>query len=787
MLCFALEELLKMRKGYKTPRLLKQYIFSYLCILLFPLILLAGFVYNYVLDVLNEEVQSNNLASLRNARDTVEAQVEYILSLENVVYLESSLNPFSLEADTMRAIEIQQELYGYLRSNPFLYDMAYYQENDRYIITALSSCPKEMFFGSMYSFENWKYEDLLEGLKRGQGVFLEGVQEVVTNTGERRMLVPLVQALGAAPYNRCIIYLIDASFFTNILPNPESGNGVSAIVSRDGQTIAYSGNDDLIAEVSMDTFAETGTQRYVKLESDRYLISYLYSENTQWIYFTLVPGSSIVNKAEHVRFLMTLMAFLVLISGGVGAYFLARRNYTPIRSLEAFTNTILENKENANEIDHVANVLSYLDQQNKRLAADDEVKTSAMRERFVLRFLSGQYGEEDEIVRNDSCGLSECFEPYVKHVLRMVEKGRDTAREVYGCRGSVGHHNTDCFGNTDLEGLPASAYMWPMGLLWLSLELYDHYLYTQDQKFLAGTVMPVLKESVLFFYDYMYRDGSGEWLTGPSVSPENTYETEDGQTASITMAPAMDNELLWELCQDYLSGWDVLGEDREYEETVFMAKEILEHLPPIRLTEDGRIREWREDYKETEKGHRHLSHLYALYPGYQISHDTPELLEAARRSLKVRLENADGHIGWSRAWLVCMYARLWDKNGVGEGMEKYLSGSVLDNLYNSHPPFQIDGNFGICAGIVEAIVQCRDGKIFLLPAVPDEWEDGSVKGMKLRGGITLDMKWTGTKVSFRLLSQKEQKVEVICGGEHRKLSLTEGKALEGYFQVERGA
>lgn len=387
----------------------------------------------------------------------------------------------------------------------------------------------------------------------------------------------------------------------------------------------------------------------------------------------------------------------------------------------------------------------------------------------------------------DSCGLSECFEPYVKHVLRMVEKGRDTAREVYGCRGSVGHHNTDCFGNTDLEGLPASAYMWPMGLLWLSLELYDHYLYTQDQKFLAGTVMPVLKESVLFFYDYMYRDGSGEWLTGPSVSPENTYETEDGQTASITMAPAMDNELLWELCQDYLSGWDVLGEDREYEETVFMAKEILEHLPPIRLTEDGRIREWREDYKETEKGHRHLSHLYALYPGYQISHDTPELLEAARRSLKVRLENADGHIGWSRAWLVCMYARLWDKNGVGEGMEKYLSGSVLDNLYNSHPPFQIDGNFGICAGIVEAIVQCRDGKIFLLPAVPDEWEDGSVKGMKLRGGITLDMKWTGTKVSFRLLSQKEQKVEVICGGEHRKLSLTEGKALEGYFQVERGA
>lgn len=420
-----------MRKGYKTPRLLKQYIFSYLCILLFPLILLAGFVYNYVLDVLNEEVQSNNLASLRNALDTVEAQVEYILSLENVVYLESKLNQVSLEADTMRAIEIQQELYGYLRSNPFLYDMAYYQENDRYIITALSSCPKEMFFGSMYAFESWKYEDLLEGLKRGQGVFLEDVQEVVTNTGERKMLVPLVQALGAAPYNRCIIYLIDASFFTNILPNPESGNGVSAIVSRDGQTIAYSGNGDLIAEVSMDTFAETGMQRYVKLESDRYLISYLYSENTQWIYFTLVPGASIVNKAEHVRFLMTLMVFLVLVSGGVGAYFLARRNYTPIRSLEAFTNTILENEENTNEIDHVANVLSYLDQQNKRLAADNEIKTSAMRERFVLRFLSGQYGEEDEIIRNASrAGVNLSRKFYCVSVFYLYRFPADSASAI---------------------------------------------------------------------------------------------------------------------------------------------------------------------------------------------------------------------------------------------------------------------------------------------------------------------------------------------------------------------
>lgn len=383
----------------------------------------------------------------------------------------------------------------------------------------------------------------------------------------------------------------------------------------------------------------------------------------------------------------------------------------------------------------------------------------------------------------DSCGLSECFAPYVKHVRRMVEKGRDTAESVYGCRGSVGHHNTDCYGNTDIEGLPASAYMWPMGLLWLSLELYDHYLYTQDQTFLVETVMPVLRESVLFFHDYLYRDESGEWLTGPSVSPENTYETEDGQTASITMAPTMDNELLWELCQDYLAGQKEAAGNGEYEETASMAKEILEHLPPIRLTADGRIREWREDYWETEKGHRHLSHLYALYPGYQINQDTPEFLEAARRSLTVRLENASGHIGWSRAWLICLYARLWDRKAVGEGIEKYLSGSVLGNLYNSHPPFQIDGNFGICAGVVEAIAQCRDGKIVLLPAVPDEWSEGSIREMRLRGGILLDMEWKKGEVHFCLTSIADQTVDVSFGKEHRKIVLKGGQPKEGTFSI----
>ncbi len=387
----------------------------------------------------------------------------------------------------------------------------------------------------------------------------------------------------------------------------------------------------------------------------------------------------------------------------------------------------------------------------------------------------------------DSCGLSECFEPYVKLVKKMVEKGRDTAASVYQCRGSVGHHNTDCYGNTDIEGLPASAYMWPMGLVWMSLGLFDHYRCTLDKEYLKETVMPILEENILFFYDYLYRDESGEWLTGPSVSPENTYLTGDGQSASITMAPAMDNELLWELCQDYLEGIKDLEEERQpkeegqYSQTGRMAQEILEHLPPISLTADGRIREWREDYQEKEKGHRHLSHLFALYPGHQISRDTPKLLEAVRKTLRVRLENAQGHIGWSRAWLICLYARLWDSKEVGEGIRKFLEDSLMDNLYDSHPPFQIDGNFGICAGIVEAIAQSDGENVYLLPAIPKEWESGCVKGLRRPKGLILDLCWEKDQVKFSLISLKKQQVEVYCRGQQKTVMLEKGQTCEGRF------
>lgn len=358
----------------------------------------------------------------------------------------------------------------------------------------------------------------------------------------------------------------------------------------------------------------------------------------------------------------------------------------------------------------------------------------------------------------DSCGLSECFDPLVKLVEKVNQNGKKTAQNIYHCRGSVAHHNTDCWGSSDIEGISATASIWPMGEAWLALNLYDHYEYTRDKTYLTYHALPIMRDCVLFFYDYLYRHPDGSWISGPSVSPENTYRTKDGQKAALTMGPAMDHQIIRELCLAYQK----CCRDIQCTDTVCqMAEEILSHLPTDQLTKDGRICEWGFDYEETEPGHRHISHLFALYPGTQICPDTPQLFAAAKKVLNMRLKNGGGHTGWSRAWLICMMARLQDPQQTAENIRLFVKNSVRENLYDVHPPFQIDGNFGFCAGIAECLAQKSQNRLLLLPAAPNEWKTGTLHGLRLKGGVSLSMSWNESELCYQLTACEKQQITVL--------------------------
>lgn len=393
--------------NFRISKTLKRYIFSYLCILVVPLLIVSLFVYNYVLDVLSEEVLTNNLHTLQRAQGIIETQMGYILSLENQVYLESNLSPFFLEEDTLRAMEIQRELFNYLRINPYLYDMAYYQADDDYMVTALSSCQKEQFFNKMYRYEDWNYAEFVKDLKERNGSFLKGISQVVTADGQKKRIVTVVQPLGRAPQSRCMLYLIDSDFLTNILPDSDE-NSASAVLTAEGEMIASAGDESLIREALPDFLSQKDKDATQIQEGDN-LVSYICSEKTEWIYLSLVPGASIVDKVGRVRFLISIMLFFVLTGGGMGAYLFAKSNYAPIRDLEEYTNSILENKESASEIDHIANVLEYLNQQNKILSEDNELRVDALQKLFIDRFLSGWYEDEEQIRKSaEKAGI--CFE-----------------------------------------------------------------------------------------------------------------------------------------------------------------------------------------------------------------------------------------------------------------------------------------------------------------------------------------------------------------------------------------
>ncbi|TDO24584.1 alpha-L-fucosidase 2 [Pedobacter duraquae] len=372
--------------------------------------------------------------------------------------------------------------------------------------------------------------------------------------------------------------------------------------------------------------------------------------------------------------------------------------------------------------------------------------------------------------------LTEMHQPLFAMLKDLSETGKISAKEMYGARGWNLHHNTDLW---RITGVVDGGFYgtWPMGGAWLTQHIWQHYLYTGDQDFLK-TNYPVLKGAALFFLDAIKAEPSHNWLVmAPSMSPENTYE----QNVAISAGTTMDNQLIADVFNNVIHASKLFGIDKPLRDSVQVA---LKRLPPMQIGQYSQLQEWLKDMDNPKDQHRHISHLYGLYPSGQISpFRTPELLEAAKNSLIYR---GDKSTGWSMGWKVNWWARLLDGNRAFKLISDQLSpapednkgqnGGTYPNLLDAHPPFQIDGNFGCTAGIAEMLLQSYDGNIFVLPALPDALPNGKVTGLKARGGFEFDMEWANGKL-------KRLKIKAQLGGNCR-LRIAANVKLKGDAQLQ---
>ena len=346
--------------------------------------------------------------------------------------------------------------------------------------------------------------------------------------------------------------------------------------------------------------------------------------------------------------------------------------------------------------------------------------------------------------------LPECHMPLFDFVENSIENGRNSARKMYNCGGFVFHNNLDGFCDTAITGEIMDCTVWPMGGAWLALHFWDHYEYTRDLTFLKNRAYPLMKESIEFFCDYLYESEDGYLLTGPSVSPENKFEF-NGEKVALCMSPTMDVGILNELFAAFIKTSEILDIKDEFYTLVCNMKS---KLPPIRVLADGRIAEWLDDYKETELGHRHISHLFALMPGTQITLNEKELFDAAKKTIDFRMEHGGGHTGWSAAWVSCFWARLFEREKSYECLKILLRNNILYNFFDVHAPgevFQIDANFGGPVAMTEMLMQSHEGFIRLLPSLPCEWQSGSIKGICTRSGHKIDIYWKNGTLDYAVV------------------------------------